>query len=247
MKNISIVLFILIFSSCESNLENPDNKKLVSTDSYEFSYNSKNRISQFSWQTSVPVGHGGDWSTTEYFVDYKYSLNKVSEAHFHNSSDDDEFFIEFTYQNQQCEITKHDYDGNLKSTIIVDYFENRIIQTTLTNIDETETYLYKYEGDNVTELKFYSSKRPDTLLLAFEYDNMINPYAKLDLIDLDIYWSGPYKPELISENNILRKISYVNNYDSILIERTYSYEYDELGYPIKKIYKTGLSDSLYYE
>jgi len=168
---------------------------------YQISYsNSRYKKIEYFDKESVLMG----------IWDFSYRNNKVYQIKFMYSND---YLID--------KITK----GGFISSLIAKEFISLIEHSPKGAKESYVTFTYKYEGDNIAQLKLEFEGTENSATLVYKsYDIMQNPFYRQIDLDNSIYNPHLYTLFLTSKNNPLELELYEN--ESLFIIHYYSYVYD---------------------
>lgn len=251
MRTFAIIIIILAISAC-TNYEF-DQSGVVSHIENEDS----ETIAQYSYRNNGSLKSSKEYSVY-YFEDayeeFEYTFNDEGQliekegfvpgnlvmSNIIGASDKKETASFSYFQNGKIKETIStinvltELDANLDYTTTTTYtYDSNIVNETITMTTEYDTiisyneYIFNDDG-NISEIKHYNGTKILYGYEKFTYDNMKKPYSFTDT------------PQ--SKNNVLTKDYYSCRYsdgeitsDEIITSYTYSYEYNESGYPTKSI------------
>ena len=151
----------------------------------------------------------------------------------------DEFYYTFEYTNDEIKETGYYEKGGSYTfddfTIYKTDEQGRIVTRTHYELEDggtekgtTEEYVYDERGNIIKVIDTDSEGEIDITLMT--YDDKVNPFRTLGFM---IDYGGLFNFITLSQNNL---VSYQSGEDDTTPDRI-SYEYDEMGNPVKLVYE----------
>lgn len=184
------------------------------------SYEQENNIFTITYPTADKIIETDDEGS---YYEYIFNVdNKVVKKNHYSSSSDLFSYNDFTWVGTN--ITKSEmvlnYDGN-KS---VETHWQQKINSIISNRSKRNPFkkkYYKRNGDGIQSTLVYTS--------SFEYDDKKNPFYELcKQIKLPLFLTSTY---FMTTNNLIKEIIIVQ-IDDLKYEDTYSYVYNDSGFPV---------------
>ena len=267
MKKLAFAFFFsLIFFSCEKDkqliIENTDipliSKVLIGGETYlEYSYNEANLVTEEKSKFHYAKHTYNDMNqliTSDFYWDISMasSDSRVIEAAMNrkewvspkNTPKSISHKFEYNSKQQLIRISYIRPSVNISDFMEFQYDNDRIIRVTgyyNNSISGYTDYLYDDYGNIIKQTKYFVSSAGIAELSTtteYEYDNMHNPYQSFKRLITPGIYTNP--------NNIIKETLTINFDVDPSIEKVQitenSYEYNDMGYPIKV---NGLTEYVY--
>lgn len=234
IKTHAKLLIILCLFACDGPDPNPEKKLLISYGEHNFSYDSKDRIIQHHWWLCESIKDLRP--ETDYFIDYTYKNNRISEASYYEVVDGgtiiNERVLDYIYEDDLLiEVVRTDGNGGNKSSIMFHYKDSVLEEISYGDSDGERTiYVFEFQDGNIVKVVNSSNYAQQTSTYRIEYDDMRNPLSEIGLPYMDILMGNP--DPYLTKNNKVRLQLYKDDPGTVITEKFWEYEFDEEGYPL---------------
>jgi len=240
MKNLSysLVLFIVLFAGCEEDVTSTDIKLAYYIESYDidglgfepsmrvnYKYDKSGRISKYTVLSYNPAS--GATEEQRYFT-FSYTDGRLGgiKGFLPGAGTP---YIEYSYtylpDDEVARITQNDHASGINSDVTFVYAENGTVKASYVFSNGGS---FEYEFDHATGNIMTDKTTRGAQLCSegqYTYDTNKNPFHSMGYVD--------YLLTNVSMNNkVTESVNYVACAFPTLVPESYSYEYNDDGYPV---------------